>query len=393
MKAITGYRKKVGAALAVVMMLISIMTLAGISLLGLSYHMRIRAIREGQSVASKCAADAAIAQVIYLVTQMAEAESWTDIAPATDVALPGTEAIYDYTVSGNPFTGVDIMGVGKCGISQKTVHCTVKSYANMRGLTAEARVKFESNLIVDGVGATILTNSSGDGAISIEKGTVSANLIGGPSGDLDKLFAVDEGKVALNGSKTIALKKTDFPAVEVPLSLMGLPANPKPAGTTVIPANALPTSYKYLGMGALTIRSPNNVTLYIDGSLDVGNGGDIIVEDGATLTMYVDGDVIGKNGVGITSNVTDDPVKVAQSITILGTEKCTKVELKNSASAYALLYAPSADIEFKNGASLHGAVVGKTIGAKNNAEFHYIKELRNATGIPATVIMVERWWE
>jgi len=273
---------------------------------------------------------------------------------------------------------------------QRSVHCTMGQVAELYGMMADGTIYFKNNLTADGEGAVLRTNLTTADAIKINKGTIDADLVAGPGADV--ATAIDTPDPVTPHTKSAGSSKVDMPAVTVPASL--LTATLVPSNTTVFTASSLPKSYRANGLGAFTVKSPNNVTLYINGDLDTGNQSDIVVEEGATLTIYMDGNITGKNGVGIEGSDNSDPVAVAESIKILGTSKCTSIGAKNNGSTYGLVYAPSADFEYKNNTKMYGALMVKTITSKNNAEFHYIKELENyAGGVPATTLKVTKWWE
>lgn len=382
-------RTRPGAAIAVVMAIIVILTLSGMSLLAMAQNDRLRAISEMHVIECKSAADAGLGQAVYLVERQA-AGTWNDVPAATDVALPGTNCTYSYTVSGTPSSGLTISSTGKCGPVQRTVQCTMGNVVELYGMVADGTIYFKNNLDIYGEGAVLRTNLATTDAIQINKGTIDADLVAGPGAVVAD--AIDTPDPVSPHGKSAAATKVSLPAVTVPAALTAL--TPISSTTTVFYASSTPTSYKVNGIGAFTVKAPNNVTLYVNGNLDIGNQSDITVEKGAKLTVYVDGNVTGKNGVGLQSNDNSDPTAVAESIKILGTSKCTSITAKNNGSVYGLIYAPSADFEYKNNTKVYGALMVKTITSKNNAEFHYVKELVNyASGVPSTTVAVTRWWE
>ena len=384
-----------GSVLPLAVVVVVLLSLLGLSLLAIGKHVRFRAIATMHDTTARCAADAGLAHAQYLAMRAYKAFPWPGVAAVTDAPLDGANAAYSYTVTGTPPNGITIEGVGNCMDAERKVYCLMTEKADIVGIGAEGRIKFFANLTVRGRGAVLRTNSAASESIVIGKGSVAANLVAGPGATVEDAIKLGIGggggaeQVKLDGTKSVAEERVDYPQVSWPSPV---PGTPLPSGTAEIPASG---TYTMPGTNAgMVIRRPANVVLYMDGNINVGNQVGFLVESGATLTLYANGNIVGNNGVRFYSDDLSDPAKVAQSILIYGTENCKVVELKNNAASYALLYVPSANVEFMNNATLYGALIVNTIEAKNNAIFHYIPELRNILSafLPMR-LFVERWWE
>jgi hypothetical protein len=106
-----------------------------------------------------------------------------------------------------------------------------------------------------------------------------------------------------------------------------------------------------------------DVTLYVDGNLDIAGSGEIVVQPGASLTIYISGNIdIGGNGA---VNQTQLP----QNLTVYGTSSSTTIKLHGNADFYGAIYAPTAGVDTIGSSNIYGSLVGKTIKATGN--IHY----------------------
>lgn len=392
-----------GAMLPVAVLFIVVLSMLGISLLGLGYHTRVRAMREVMAIASRCAADSGIARAIYLIRiQAASPGAWQDIPSVTNAALPGSDAVYSYTVTGTPSTELTIVSTGRCGVMQKTVNCKLRLYnPYWSGILTDGKIEAKNNFTVDSYPAgiqqvQIRTNSTVNGSIDLKNGyLVNGDLLVGPGANLDNAITLEKG--TLNGTKGNQDEVVTFPSVTVPASLLAAGPGTTMSGDTTISASG---AYRYTGANldkdTLTIKSGKAVTLYIDGNLDLGSKGQIIIENGASLTVYLNGNLLGTNGDGIIQqSVSPDPVTAARSVKLFGTSNCKEIAVKNNGTFYAAVYAPQADMKFKNNMTMYGAVTSKTfITEFNNRAFYYIPALAyEAMGSIQLQLGVSRWWE
>lgn len=138
-----------------------------------------------------------------------------------------------------------------------------------------------------------------------------------------------------------------------------------------------------------TTRIRGDVTLIVDGDFTVGGGhGNLIIEDGASLTLYIQGDVtLGGQGVA-----NDNSEAKAANFQIYGTatpdDPPQKIDLGGQARMHAAVYAPEAEVHFGGGGNstgaVFGAVIARTIQVNGNYSFHYDEALARMDNDVAT---------
>lgn len=93
---------------------------------------------------------------------------------------------------------------------------------------------------------------------------------------------------------------------------------------------------------SLTLAPGAEVTIYVTGSIEVKNSGDINAGgDPIDLQIYTQGDFV----------------------------------LKNSGSFYGVIYGPNSSADLRNSGDFYGAIVANDIVAHNSAQFHYDRSL------------------
>lgn len=143
----------------------------------------------------------------------------------------------------------------------------------------------------------------------------------------------------------------------------------------VIGQAGVSTAYELSGMDlknkdSVTIKG--DVTMIIDGDMTVK--GELVLEPGATLELYVSGDMdIGGTGVVNTGRPPD--------LLIFNTGTGTEVKLHGNGFLSAAVYAPNSTVSLRGGGGdgeMYGAVVGDSVTfSGNNYEFHYDEDLAN----------------
>jgi hypothetical protein len=141
-----------------------------------------------------------------------------------------------------------------------------------------------------------------------------------------------------------------------------------------IPATNILTPGDYRDVGDLTLT--RNYTLdgpgtYIFKGLHLTGSGQINFKyTGAAsdepVNIIFDGDV----SIGGTSSfcfISDDPVLKPGKIQVYGTENCNAFEIRGNPDSAFVVYAPSANIDFKGSSTHIGALIGKTINVSGNA--------------------------
>jgi hypothetical protein len=125
-----------------------------------------------------------------------------------------------------------------------------------------------------------------------------------------------------------------------------------------------------------TLTIAGDVRLYVSGNVDVSGLGSIVINSGASLTVYVAGTVqIAGNGL---INNANTPIKDEW----YGLSTSTSWNIVGNGVWDGVIYAPSATVSFKGAGSsgdASGAVVADKIVLTGGARFHYDESLRSSS--------------
>jgi len=195
----------------------------------------------------------------------------------------------------------------------------------------------------------------------------------------------------ITGQKFTLHEELDFPEITPPplpytgtaLSAQGTTATIDPTGSGTYTEISLSQS------GILEIQG-GDVELHIDGNLDMGNGCEIIVRPGSSLTLYIDGDINADNSGGINNQAGN--VKDFQ-LYATGTEEQV-FNMKAKSSIFGIIYAPDVDIQMYPNTEMRGAIVGRNVTFKSGGTFYYDEALRDvSTDDVGARFIVKRWRE
>ena len=131
-----------------------------------------------------------------------------------------------------------------------------------------------------------------------------------------------------------------------------------------------------------------DVVMHVTGDITMGNGTDIVIMSGSTLTLYVDGDIDGGNSDGIGN---ENTIPSAFKLFSTGTPTQNWV-LKNKTDMFGVFYAPDADVEVKNSGDIYGSVAANSFIMKNNGTFLYDEALRNVSITDPGAEFAIRYW-
>lgn len=281
----------------------------------------------------------------------------------------------------------------------------------MNGLTARDQVEMNGNKIdVDSYNSddgpyNATTNRKDNGSVaSVSVAVAAVDLqnadvlgyvaTGGSAPSVGKNGSV-RGFDTPSGTKVDLTRVTtdffaEFPAVSAPgLSSPSTSLTPSGPGTYHLATDHALSSLTVASGDVVNITS--DLTMVIDGSLTIK--GEINVNPGATLTLYVSGDVdIG--GIGIVNNhVGSKPENVIVYGT--GAEGAGQlIKLHGNGAIQVAIYAPYAEVEMKGSGSsgtMYGAVVAESVLLTGNFEFHYDEALKEFDGDEG--FSMDRWIE
>lgn len=385
---------------ALVMLVIAILLIAGIGLLSLGLDSRILAIRDTAGSIARCAADSGLTKAVYEMNQKLQAKPWdgSTLPQVTDEDLPNCDAAFSYIITGDSISGYSVEAVGKYLTAEKIVSCALglKSRFDYAILTRADITMANSALVgwynydANDKMFSIGTNSIEEGAINLKHGaTVEGNVIIGPGGDPD--LVIDGSGATITGETYAATETYNFPSATVPMGLQEAPSQGDLKDPAVI-TTSLKCDSINLGNGE-TLTIDGDVSIYVTGDVTLGNSAELQIVDAGTnpdasLTLYVEGDVEVKNG-GAFNNLAQDP----QKLKIYGLDSCENIILKNSSEFYGAVYAPNAYVELKNSAAAYGAVVADSFEQKNSAAFYYDASLRDVDIDDAERFIVIHWTE
>ena len=221
---------------------------------------------------------------------------------------------------------------------------------------------------------------------SIDSGSTSTGGEVSSSGKSDKKSkkSIDSGSTSTGGAVSSSGKSDKK-------SKKSIDSGSTSTGGAVISSSGKYDSIDISSGDTVTITAP--VELYVTGDVDLGNSAEIIIDTSsnpdASLTLYLGGDYRGKTNSSI-NNLTADPHR----LTIYGLPTCTSIELYCKGDFYGTIYAPYAEVEFKNAVEFYGSLVANSVILKQSSEFHYDASLRTVSITDMNVrFVVDRWSE
>ncbi len=417
--------RKRGIAVPLAVFAVVLMLVIGVSLLSLGTNMRIYATRNGQQIQARCAADSGLAKALWELNEQLKTEpAQVDAAMASTQAvaissllttenetLPYCEATFRHNAtSADVFASLGIPGltiesIGTCGSA------TVKVYAlaGLQGLFDSAilvrdRISLMPNTLVKGYNSAdpgdtdfrlqIGTASTLAGRIPLGPGTVvNGDVFVGVGGDPATVIGAGG---TITGKKYALNREFNLPVITAPpLPAAGTALSG--TGTTITLGPAGSGTYTEISLsqggglpGVLEIKG-GDVLLHITGNINLGNGCELIVRPGSSLTLYVDGNISADNSVGFNNEA--GHVKDFQ---LYATGTSDQIfNLKAKSSVFGTIYAPNANITLYPGAEMRGAIVGQSVIFKSGCSFYYDEALIDNLSAqdPGVHFIVKRWKE
>jgi len=393
--------QETGSALTLMLFAVVLLTLTGMALLNLGFHSRISAIRTAQGMQARWSADAGLIKAVVEMNNKLTAKTWSDISmPAvTKEVLFQSNQSFSYQVDKDGGGNYTVTSTGITGPAIKRVYATM----GFKGLFDSAilvkdRISLMPKTLIAGYNSedptdtdfdlTIGTTSTAADRIPIGPGTViEADVFVGVGGDPNTVIGAGG---TITGRKFTLHEELDFPVITPPSlpdtgtalsSTATIQLDPTKSGTY--------TEISLSQSGLLEIQG-GDVELYITGNIDLGNGCEVIVQPGSSLTLYVDGDINADNSLGFNNQAGN--VKDFQ-LFATGTEEQV-FNMKAKSSIFGTIYAPDVDIQMYAKAEMRGAIVGKNVTFKSGGIFYYDEALRDVSidDVGARFI-VKRWRE
>jgi hypothetical protein len=400
MKKLQQSKKQRGSAIPLAVVALLILLAMGTGLLSLGLNSRIFSIRTTSGISARCAADAGLTMALFRMNEKLPTLSWdgSTLPQAIDANLPNCDATYSYTITGDLAGGYIIKSVGKADQVQRTVSATLR----LKGLFenaifVEQSITMNNNNQILGynsdTGETDLkvqigTNSTETGSIIFGSGTIEGDVVVGIGGDPE---TVVQSGGTITGVTYALSEEYELPTIKPP-TLTDMGTIDVLSTTVLSPADSGRYTSITLLNGEILEISGGDVVLHITGDINMDNFSEIRINDGSSLTLYLDGNITCINGAGI-----NNPSGNCSDFTLYGTGTGTEpqvFELKNNSDVFGAIYAPNANIILKNNAVLHGSVTAKNFTIKNNGIFYYDAALSDVSIIDVGVrFVVKRWYE
>lgn len=377
-------------ALVAVMLLLAM----GVGLLHVGLSNRIYSARTAAAIAARSAADAGLSRALFEMNEKLKVKPWDDssLPEAENESLPGSDATYSFTITGDAVSGYTVESIGTSGQTQRTVICTLKPQGPFEfAVFGDNAVDLKNSAVVDwynfGADDNVLklgTNSVESGAVTLKNSsTVNGDVVVGAGGNPS--VVINDSGSTITGETRALTQTNPLPTVVVPQWLESLPSSGTIENNTTITNSA-----KYSGIDLKNNKAiviDGNITLYTTGDIILGNSAELQIASDASLILYLGGDFEGKNSSTV-NNLTQD----ARKLQIYCLDSCESMLLKNSTDFYGAIYAPNANVTMDNSADLHGAVVAKDFEQRNSGAFNYDASLRDVSVNDEAVRFVVTDW-
>ncbi len=395
MKILSKHRNN-GIALPLALMSIIILLAIGVSLLDLGVKNRLFVIRQTAEISARCAADSGLTKAIFEIKQKLQGASWfgSEMPYESNIQLDNCNAAFGYTTTLQPDGNFLVESTGTNGINTRTVRCVLQRKAPFKAaIFADGYIDIKNSGKVgwyNGIAGSnfmVGTNSTKKGTVMLyNSSTIEGGVIVGPGGNPNDVIEL-KNSAKIEGDISSLSKENELVTPEVPEWLQSLPSSGTIKNNITISESA-----KYNGIdlsNSKKITVTGNVSLYITGDITLGNSSQIQIEDGASLTLYMEGNLEGKNSCQL-NNKTETP----KNLQIYGLEGCTSVDLKNGSDTYGVIYAPNADFILHNSVTIYGSIVCNTFEIKNSGQIMYDASLEDETFTPVpTDLTITNWRE
>jgi hypothetical protein len=430
--------KSAGSTLAMVMFLVAFSTVLGVALLTMGMQQRIFAVRTGEEIAARCAADAGITKALWVMNDMLAKQTFSasNLPQETDVGLSNCDATYSYEITASSImaaTDYQIEAIGKCGVDERTVYGLVRLQgAGECGVLVQGKVILKSGTIVDGrdsglplddprqnsVGVQIGTTSISPDKMVLNNGVfINGDVLVGYGGNPDTVIK-DLG-ATVTGYKGSLDEEPTFPAVTPPSGLLNkgkIEVKGKDQILTPLDSGSYTRIdlQQQAGVDANLVIVPvkvggevlRKVVLHITGDVELGQGceiqirtikmdinGDGLDEDvSASLELYVNGDIKSGEDSGFGNQGTPPDLKLWGTANSGKQQPYQQFQLNAKSEYFGQVYAPNASLEVKANGDLYGAFTAYSFEMKSGGNLFYDGALRK-TDItePAAHFVLKRW--
>jgi hypothetical protein len=386
-----------------VMFVVVLMFIIGMGVLSLASNRRIFAIRNASQIIARSAADAGVTEALCEMNRRLKLTPWDDgtLPQANDKTLTNTEATYSYTVSGNLLNGYTIESTGKCGIAKKTIRCALELQGPFEHaiLTKKALVLKAGTLIQgynsldpwdNAINVKVVTQSTLPESVILHNGVgVLGDVAVGVGGNVDTVIK-DLGATTKN--RYALVNNLDLPIINAP-EMPGKVSDIKVNGSSLKISPKDSGQYGNIDVGrtgkigTLEIEG-GDVVLYVTGNINLGQDCEIVIEEGASLTLFLNGDMIADNNAGINNQGSPSSFK------IFGTNTDHQnIILKAKSETLGAIYAPNANIDVYAQSDIRGSIIAESFELKAGGSFYYDKALSDVSIEDAIRFVITKWTE
>jgi hypothetical protein len=380
--------KRGGFSLPLVMFVVILVLVMGNGLLSLGFHRRILAVRTSSEIAARSAADAGVTKALFEMNKKLEVQPWDNstLPQGTDEILPNTDATYSYKVTANPGSGYAVESIGRSGMEQKIIHCTLVLQGPFEhALLTKKELVLKSDTLVHGYNSSdvwdadieviVATQSTLPGAMILGNGVgVDGDVAVGVGGNVDTVIK-DLG--ATMHKKYALLENVDLPLATPPALENKGSIIIQGKTSTIWPDDSGQYSMidvkRATNPGILEV-SGGDVVLHVTGNLGLGQDCEIIIKEGASLTLYLDGDMVADNSAGINNQNPPASLKFYGT----GAEEQNLI-LKAKGDILGAIYAPNAKVTVMAKGDIRGSLIANSFELKNDGDFYYDAALRKVT--------------
>lgn len=392
-----------GSAVVLVVLATVVLSALGVGLLRLGLSSRIYSVRVAEQAQARCAADAGLAKAVFAMNEKLKIKPWSDTGlPAeADQTLPNSDATFDYSVSvdGGNYT---VESVGNSAEALKRVNSILRLKGLFEGaIVTQGPLILKPGMVVDGYNSSdpldtdvdlqIATTSTAADQVVLNAGvTIDGDVFVGMDSDPSTVIK-DLG--ATTGYRSSLTEEIEFPAVTLPgYTSPDTTIEAKGATVTVGPADS--GRYEAIDLkrtsdlGILEIAG-GDVVLYVTGDIDMGQDCEIVINNGASLTLYLDGDLTADNNAGFNNGT-----QIPANFKLYGTGTDQDFDIRSKSDVFGAVYAPNADVTIMASGDVYGSVVANSFEMKSGGNFYYDEALSNVTVDDDGVrFVVKRWSE
>lgn len=392
--------------MGITVLAIVVLALMNMALLSLGLQNRMIAAKDTAEIIARSAADSGLTKALFEMNEKISLGPWdgSTLPQATDFALTNSDSTFDFTITGtSPSDGYNIEVTGKVGRIQRKVYSGFKLKSLFDGpILVMETIVLGNNVLIDGYNSSdptdtdvdidigTLADESEGGSITIGLGSVvDGDVFVGTDGNTD---AVIDNEGTINGVETPLYFDVELPTITPP-SLTDMGTNiDATLDLTIGPAQTGQYTGIYVGSGSTLTIDGGDVVLYITGDIVLDVGAVITLKSGSTLTIYLDGNFDADSSDGFINET-----GVPSSFKLFGTGTTPVAQeyiLKNGGEMFGVVYAPNANVIFKNNGDITGSIIAKNFEMKNNGTFLYDEALRDVdVGEVGTTFVTNMWRE